>query len=164
MGCPVGVFLLMRIDNVILTVSLSILLILIFFYITFFSSKIIVKPSVSSGVSVGILAGIMGGIFNIMGPPMVAYYYSSTKNKNEYTTHLQLVFLINTLYLILLHFINGNINADTVWIALPATIAVALGTFVGLYLFKIMKRNVLGNIVALFVLGVALLLLIKSLF
>ena len=68
-----------------LKIILGITLILLSIYFTFFKKEgIKIKPNWFNTISLGSLSGLMGGLFSMQGPPVVYYYLSTQKTKEEY--------------------------------------------------------------------------------
>lgn len=76
-----------------LKIILGITLILLSIYFTFFKKDgIKIKPNWFNTISLGSLSGLMGGLFSMQGPPVVYYYLSTQKTKEEYMAQTQCFF------------------------------------------------------------------------
>ena len=68
----------------------TVLLVLAVYFI-FFSSKVHLKGRFGlPDWAAGAVSGFCGGLFNIGGPPMVAYFLSVTDDKEKYNATLQM--------------------------------------------------------------------------
>ena len=92
-----GVNTLMALDEDVLSKIMGTVLLILAVYFIFFSSKVHLKASLVSGLAAGAISGFCGGLFNIGGPPMVAYFLSVTDDKEKYNATLQMFFTINTI-------------------------------------------------------------------
>jgi uncharacterized protein len=135
-GRLVGMFFLENLNNNVLEIILGISLILLSLYLKINKENIEITPSKKNGIISGFLSGILGGMFNISGPPLVIFYLATAVNKKEYQASLQLTFVLTLLYSILLHSIYGNINLEVFKFIIPSVIAVSIGTYLGLNIFK----------------------------
>ena len=79
-----GVNTLMALDEDVLSKIMGTVLLILAVYFIFFSSKVHLKASLVSGLAAGAISGFCGGLFNIGGPPMVAYFLSVTDDKEKY--------------------------------------------------------------------------------
>ena len=73
-----GVNTLMALDEAVLSKIMGTVLLVLAVYFIFFSSKVHLKAGLVSGLAAGAVSGFCGGLFNIGGPPMVAYFLSVT--------------------------------------------------------------------------------------
>lgn len=85
-----GVNTLMALDEDVLSKIMGTVLLILAVYFIFFSSKVHLKASLVSGLAAGAISGFCGGLFNIGGPPMVAYFLSVTDDKEKYNATLQM--------------------------------------------------------------------------
>ena len=92
-----GVNTLMSLDEEVLSKIMGTVLLILAVYFIFFSSKVHLKGGIVSGLAAGAISGFCGGLFNIGGPPMVAYFLSVTDDKEKYNATLQMFFTINTI-------------------------------------------------------------------
>ena len=113
----------------------TVLLVLAVYFI-FFSSKVHLKAGIVTGLAAGAVSGFCGGLFNIGGPPMVAYFLSVTQDKEKYNATLQMFFTINTASIFLIHFFQGHVSEAMVPVLLAALAGTAAGTVGGMALFR----------------------------
>ncbi|URW86897.1 sulfite exporter TauE/SafE family protein [Blautia wexlerae] len=78
-----GVNTLMALDEAVLSKIMGTVLLVLAVYFIFFSSKVHLKAGLVSGLAAGAVSGFCGGLFNIGGPPMVAYFLSVTDDKEK---------------------------------------------------------------------------------
>ena len=103
-----GVNTLMALDEAVLSKIMGTVLLVLAVYFIFFSSKVHLKAGLVSGLAAGAVSGFCGGLFNIGGPPMVAYFLSVTDDKEKYNATLQMFFTINTVSVFLIHVVSGS--------------------------------------------------------
>ena len=84
-----GVNTLMALDEDVLSKIMGTVLLILAVYFIFFSSKVHLKASLVSGLVAGAISGFCGGLFNIGGPPMVAYFLSVTDDKKNIMLHFR---------------------------------------------------------------------------
>lgn len=138
-----GVFTLLSSTESLMRRILGAALMILAIYFVFWSDKIHLKPTLFNGIVAGAVSGFFGGLFNIGGPPMVAYFLSVTDDKMEYNATLQCYFCITTLYIFLNHFLLGNVNITILSYSGVALMGVILGTWLGLTFFKkLSMRNI----------------------
>lgn len=131
-----GINTLMQLSDEVLHRILGVALLLLACYFIFFSSKVKLKPSITNGLIAGMVSGFCGGLFNIGGPPIVAYYLSVTDDKNKYNATLQAYFTLTTASIFFIHLIKGNVTAQMLPLTGAALVGTALGTLFGFYIFK----------------------------
>lgn len=122
-------------------------LMLLAVYFIFFSTRIHVRPTVRNGMIAGGIAGLMSGMFSIGGPPIVAYYINALEDKREYTATTQIFFLINTVSLIVMHFIVGNMTPQVLQVSAWAVVGMAVGTAAGLAVFNRLQMATIKKLV-----------------
>ncbi len=136
-------------------------LIILAAYFLFYSDKIKIKPSIINGLIAGGISGFFAGLMSIGGPPIAAYFLSVTDDKMEYNATLQFYFFLSSVYLFFIHLLLGNITGEVVKYSFVGIIGVAVGTIVGLKLFKKLSLNIIKKIVYIFMMIVGLFMLTK---
>ena len=113
-----------------------------------------------NGLFSGLISGIFGGLFNITGPSLVIYYFSSIKDKKEYQGTIQATFFFSILFTISIHMFNGNITFDILKMATVGLAAVIIGSLIGLNIFKHLNKNLIRKIlsVVMFIMGIMLII------
>lgn len=129
---------------------LGAVLILLSVYMIFFSGRIRITPTPGNGLAAGAVSGLFNGMFNLGGPPVLAYFLSATDDKLEYNATLQCYFLFNVICLLFNHLRLGNITAPILQISLVTMVGVLLGTVAGWYVFKKLSIPVIKKIVYAF--------------
>jgi len=161
-GSPLGVFLLVAVDE---TIAKTVLGVLLFIYALY---SLIVKIPEGTilprwGYFFGFISGALGGAYGTGGPPAVIYASMQQWKKEEILITLQSYFLILGVIVAGLHLANGLIDSEvlTYWfVLLPVQF---LGVFAGLHLNARVNRDTFRKIVYLLLAGVAVLLLMNSL-
>lgn len=131
-----GVSALMSLSETALRKILGGALVLLVCYFVFLSKRIRLRGGLRAGLCAGLISGFCSGLFNIGGPPMVAYFLSVTEDKRVYNATLQAYFCVNTAALFFIHLLRGNVNADIAPLAVSALAGTALGTLTGYLVFK----------------------------
>jgi uncharacterized membrane protein YfcA len=160
-GRSIGVCLLTYCQDKMLIIPLCVSLILLAVYFTYYSNKVRITPSKRNGWLAGLVSGVLGGAFNISGPPLVAYYFASIEDKNQYHLYVQISLLIGALYSLALHISLGNIT-QRIWMpSLVASFGVVAGTICGFKCFKKIDRTIISRLVGILILVVVVTLCMK---
>lgn len=138
-----GVNTLMSLEEAVLSKIMGTVLLVLAVYFIFFSSKVHLKAGIVSGLAAGAISGFCGGLFNIGGPPMVAYFLSVTDDKEKYNATLQMYFTINTISIFLIHLFQGHVSEAMLPLVGAALAGTAVGTAGGMILFR---RLTMGGI------------------
>jgi hypothetical protein len=146
-GVAVGVFGLENLETNILQSILGVLLILVSIYF-FFNKDINIKPTKTNGLFSGLISGLFGGLFNITGPPLVIYYFSSIENKKEYQGTIQATFFFSILFTMAIHLFRGNITFEILKMASVGLTAVILGSIIGLKIFDHLDKRLIKKILS----------------
>lgn len=134
-----GVFTLMASTESLLRRILGGVLICLGVYFIFFSDRLRLRPTRLTGMIAGLVSGFCGGLFNIGGPPMVAYFLAVTDDKLEYNATLQCYFCATTIYIFLVHLVMGNVTGQVMQYSGAALVGVVVGTGGGMALFRRMS-------------------------
>ncbi len=155
-----GVFTLMASTESFMRRILGGVLVCLSIYFIFFSQKVRLKPTWFTGIAAGLVSGFCGGLFNIGGPPMVAYFLSVTDDKLEYNATLQCYFCLTTIYIFTVHLAMGNITREVLQLSGMALAGVAAGTILGSRLFRRLSMDKIRKFVYLFMVmaGIALMI------
>ncbi len=90
----------------------------------------------------GTLSGMMGGFFGMQGPPVVLYFLSSTKSKEEYMALVQPYILCGNIIMTVARGYNGFLT-PTVGIDYCYGIGgVLIGVLLGSYVFKYIPTRI----------------------
>ena len=108
------------------------------------------KAGLFSGLAAGAVSGFCGGLFNIGGPPMVAYFLSVTDDKEKYNATLQMFFTINTVSVFLIHVFQGHVSGAMLPLVGAALAGTAVGTAVGMFLFRRLTMTGIKKVVYIF--------------
>ena len=108
----------------------------------------------------GLASGILNGAYNSGGPLIVMYYKSRGYPPDEFRANLQTTFIIATLFVIIAHFIQGNITGEVLDYYAFAFPGMCVGFSVGVLTVRFINTEVFNWIVLglLAVLGLQLLL------
>ena len=155
-ACVAGVFSLLGV-NTLMALSetamhkiLGVALLVLAVYFIFFSARVHLHPTLLTGMAAGMAGGFCGGLFNIGGPPMVAYFFSVTDDKLKYNATLQAFFCVNTITIFCIHLVKGNLTADMLPLGAAALCGTALGTISGFLLFRKLTMKGIKKIIYTF--------------
>ena len=109
----------------------------------------------------GLTAGFLGGAFNTTGPPVIMYGHSRGWQPAEFKGNLQAYFIINTVFIAIMHGIGGNYTPQ-IWqyYLLAGLPAITIGLIAGIALDRFIQPELFRKIVlvALALTGVSLIL------
>lgn len=111
------------------------------------------------GYLAGFLAGLLGGAYNTSGPPVILYGNCRRWPRDSFKSNLQGFFVVNSVVILLSHFVAGGLTAE-VWGIVPFGLGAAVvGIVAGTRLDKRLNPETFRKVVLvlLFVLGVRLL-------
>lgn len=145
-----GVNTLMSLSDALLQKILGIALLALAAYFILLAPRIRLRPTVINGLMAGVISGFCGGLFNIGGPPIVAYYLSVTEDKNKYSATLQAYFALTTTGIFVIHLVKGNVGAELMSPLLAALVGMSLGTLVGFSIFKRLQMRSIKRLIYLF--------------
>lgn len=145
----IGVAAMMAIADAVIRRILGLVLVFLSIFFIFFNNKIHFRQTPVNGLIAGSISGILSGLFNMGGPPMVAYFLSVTENKMEYNATLQCYFTLNGLLVLILHLLMGNFNLQIAQFCGVSIVGAVLGTLAGFALFKkltfeVIRKSVYG--------------------
>jgi uncharacterized membrane protein YfcA len=112
------------------------------------------------GYTAGFLAGVLGGAYNTAGPPVILYGNCRRWSRDSFKSNLQGFFALNSIVILLSHFVAGGFTAE-VWRIMPFGLGAAvLGIIAGLRLDKRLNPETFRKVVLvlLLFLGIRLLL------
>ena len=156
-----GVNTLMVLDDAILSKIMGTVLLVLAVYFIFFMSKVHMKAGIFSGLSVGAVSGFCGGLFNIGGPPMVAYFFSVTKDKEKYNATLQMYFTVNTASIFLIHVFQGHVSVSIVPLIVAALAGTVVGTVGGMVVFQKLTMEGIRKVIYAFMVCAGMYLLLS---
>jgi uncharacterized membrane protein YfcA len=158
-GVPIGVLVLQRVDESLVLAFLGLVVAGYALY-ALMNFRLPAVQQAGWAYGAGFLAGILGGAYNTSGPPVIIYGHCRGWSPAAFKGNLQGFFLLNTVVILISHFLAANFT-PLVWqyslVALPAA---ALGIVAGLGLDKRINPVTFRKIVlvALLLLGVWLIL------
>lgn len=134
-----------------LKIILGITLILLSIYFSFFKKDgIKINPNWFNTISLGGLSGLMGGLFSMQGPPVVYYYLSTQKTKEEYMAQTQCFFLLGNLWMTLLRAGEGIITAEVGRNYLIAIAGCLTGMWIGARVYSKINNGLLLKLIYIF--------------
>ena len=132
MFIPVGVRLLLYVEESILKFGISILLIGIAL-IMLKGYKLNIKNKTTSYIITGILSGILNGAVSLSGPPVVVLLANDNKNKVEFRSSLTFLFFTLNIVTVILYYNKGLFNNPTLISMVTLLPVMVVGTFIGIY-------------------------------
>lgn len=130
---PIGVQMLMVVDESTLKLIVSILLIIISL-VMLSGVKLNIKNKKLSYIIAGILSGILNGAVSLSGPPVVVLLANDDKNKNEFRASLTFLFVILNIVTIALYFKNGLFENPELIKMVNLLPVMIIGTYIGIHL------------------------------
>ena len=149
---PVGVQMLVFVEERTLKLLVSVLLIMISI-IMLSGVQLNLKNKSLSYIITGILSGILNGAVSLSGPPIVVLLANDNKNKNEFRSTLTFLFIILNIVTIALYFVRDIFNQPEfmkLFFLLPIMI---IGSYLGIYLGNKIDENKFKKIVLVLLLG-----------
>lgn len=97
----------------------------------FFSDRLKVKATPAAACVCALLSGAASALFGIGGPPMVVYYLSALREKEEYLGTIQAYFLLTGIYTLILRIVMGYYTLDLLPVTLLGIVAILAGMMIG---------------------------------
>lgn len=157
----IGVHMLLDLKESVLNIIMGCTLLTLAAYFMFFNKKIKLKANNVTGLIAGSVSGFFGGLFNVGGPPMVAYYLSVTDDKLKYQSTIQAFFAFNTVFVVFMHFINGNVTRQLIPQLISCATGMAIGTGLGLIVLKKISIKGIKKFVYIFMIVAGIYMFIK---
>lgn len=134
-----------------LKIILGVALILLSIYFTFFKKDgIKINPNWFNTIGLGSLSGLMGGLFSMQGPPVVYYYLSTQKTKDQYMAQTQCFFLLGNLWMTMLRAGEGIITTEVGKSYLIAITGCLSGMWIGARVYNKMNKELLLKVIYIF--------------
>ena len=131
LGVPVGVYALVRLNDVLLLRMLGGAMVLMCAHEFILARARPLHLSPRLGLPFGLLSGSLSGAFGMGGPPAVAFTYSQPWSKEQIVALLQVVFGLSAVLRLLLLGSAGLLASPLVltglWSIVPLTVAILLG-------------------------------------
>lgn len=134
-----------------LKIILGVALILLSIYFTFFKKDgIKINPNWFNTIGLGSLSGLMGGLFSMQGPPVVYYYLSTQKTKDQYMAQTQCFFLLGNLWMTMLRAGEGIITTEVGKSYLIAITGCLSGMWIGARVYNKINKDLLLKVIYIF--------------
>ena len=134
-GVPIGVFLLVHLDEQILRIGLG-ATILISLGADLLKKRDNRSKSIPFALLAGLVSGAFGGAFSVAGPPVVLYLSSNVKHKYELKANLLFYFFFIAALRLPAFLISGVITMSTIRTALIVALPLVAGITIGSIAFK----------------------------
>lgn len=136
---PLGVELLLFVDEVILKKAVGVLLILIA-VMMLRGYTVPLKNKHVTYIVTGVLSGILNGSVSLSGPPVIVLMANEQQDKNQFRANLSFIFFILNIFTIMMYMKDGLYQSPDLQDLLKLFPVMIIGTFVGIYL-----GNVIGD-------------------
>lgn len=125
--------------------------IMLFFAVLFILSgrNLQIRASKINGVVCGIAAGVCNTL-GVGGPPLSYYCHSVFDNNLDYLANLQVCLLLSCGFLLLQHFLSGNVTAPIMADCAVASVVCIVVLFPTMRLFRSLDRGGLTKIITVF--------------
>lgn len=143
----ISIFLLKRMDDVLLRRILGVVLILTALYFAFFSERIKLKTTLPTQIGAGVISGLLGGFFGMQGSPAVLYFLSSEPDKEHYMAMIQTYLLIGNIVMAIVRAHNGFMTSTVGWDYLYGVGGVAIGYGIGSLVFRHIPQRIFKYVV-----------------
>ena len=159
MGIAVGIWALVRVDELTINRAMGAILIAYAAY-ALLHPVTARRPAQWWAYPAGFLAGCLGGAYNTPGPPVVVYGSLRQWPKDEYRAVLQTLFFINGVLVVSSHLLAGHVTLQVWTLYAWAAPALLLGLWTGARLDRYVDQEQFRNLVTvmILVLGVSMLL------
>lgn len=161
-GVPVGLFLLIRLPEDVMRISLGVLILVTLSIEVFVAGNRVRTPSVPVALGAGLLSGALGGAFSVGGPPVTLYLSSILEDKRDLKANLLFYFLIIAVLRIPLFAAGGVITGQLLGAAGVLLIPLALGMVGGLILFHRVPSHIVRKTAQALLAVSAVLLIARS--
>lgn len=150
-GAPIGVWVLVNVDELIVKWLLGLLLMS---YAVYSLAKPLALRLESDrwGYLAGLIGGCLGGAYNVPGPPIVIYASLRGWDKDEFRAVLQAIFLISGTITAASHLVAGHVTPDVLRLYATALPALALAVALAAWLDRHVDRPRFRILVSLMVL------------
>ncbi|MBW2989357.1 sulfite exporter TauE/SafE family protein [Candidatus Woesearchaeota archaeon] len=152
-GTFIGTNFLVRYSSDLLKKAFGVVIIL--FSIQMFFDKKPKKIKKYWGALAGIIAGILGGMFTTNGPPLAIYFGNKLK-KQSFRATLNVIFLIDTVWLNVLYVLRGVTTFENLKLAVMLLPALLLGVYFGAKAHLRIDETLFKRIVAVILLIVGI--------
>lgn len=150
-GIPIGVLLLTRVDETVITRILGGLLLL---YSVYSLWGVSVRQITHNGWAyvAGFTSGLLTGAYNTGGPPVILYASARQWEPERFRGNLQSYFLMSSVIAIISHAAAGHYTPAVLQAALLAIPAMLVGQFTGVRLCRFIKPDIFRKMVLIFLL------------
>jgi uncharacterized membrane protein YfcA len=149
LGIPLGVWLLARVDEAIVTRVLGVVLVAYAVYALLGWAVPPLRHRAWAFV-VGFTSGILTGAYNTGGPPVVVYGVAREWPADRFRANLQTFFLLSSAFVVALHGLAGHLTAPVWQCALISLPTLLVGQLIGARLCRYLNPAVFRKIVLLF--------------
>ena len=128
---------------------LGVVFIVLSVYMYYFQHNIHIKPTLPNMLLFCGTGGILGGLFGVGGPPVVLYFLSIAKNKEQYLSTTQMFFFFNMLYDFFGRAANGMVTFATFQYAALCIVPIVVGLWIGRRILRKVNGDLLKKLVYL---------------
>ena len=141
-----------KINTRVMAIMFGAFLVIVGLYYMIWSHKARLRVTSVTTLVCPIVSGCSSALFGIGGPLMSLLYLEKYETREEYSTNLQLLFLIAAVVNTTTRVVKGIVTVDLLPAAAAAVAAILIGEWVGLLLAGKMKPDLLRKMVYLMVL------------
>ena len=164
LGIPAGVWILVKVDERILTIGLGFFILLYVLYDALIRTRHGKKVPLLLGYGAGFLGGAFGGAITAGGPPVVAFLSSLDLDKRAakatILAYITTASLYKLFFLVYFDFITGKILRYTAILLVPSFI----GMFIGIHLFNKLSSETFRKAVLGILFGAAVVIIVKGIY
>lgn len=131
--------------------ALGVFLVLLSVYFIRFSGKVSIRPTPMTALLCSGLSAVIDAAFGIGGPPMVLYFLSVTKEKEEYLGTIQTFFLVGSAYGTCMRALNGMLGPELIPVLGGGFAAMILGMAAAVKVVGYLNTEKIKKIVYVFI-------------
>jgi uncharacterized membrane protein YfcA len=121
-----------------------------------FADRVRIRPTDLNGAITGTLGGIMGSLFGIGTPPLILYFQSNSKDKDDYMVPLQITLCIQTMTALTGRALLGMWPTDILLPSLPLLAGLFLGKIPGKLLYGKLDLRTMRFVIYLLIAAIGL--------
>lgn len=165
LGVPIGIFILMNGNEILVKTGLGILIILYSMYSLYFNrNKVLMEDNKFWLFVCGFLSGIFGGAYGLNGPPLVVYGNLRQWNPKYFRATLQAYFLPVSLISVVIYYNKGLITPQVKSYFLMSLLTTIPAIFLGRYINHQLKDKEFFRYVYWGLIIISVILIISTLF
>ena len=129
-------------------------------YLLFLNDRIKIKANVKTGLISGVISGVANGLFGMGGPVTVMYMMAATKDKEEYLSTTQCLFLLSGIFTTIARLFSGIFTVQVWKYSALSVLGMFIGLILGNYIFKKITQKQLNYFVYGFMMCMGLIIIV----